>query len=306
MSVIGTNVRKNIPARGKVVYQRPMKLSPWAIGAGDLSKGTVWVSMKPKKIIDQYSKGAGTYGVVELNTEFLFQAPLNLNENIVHHWEAYESVASRIAQKARSLVKLGEEAKALGSVGLQAADSMSKGINLEGKTVEGFITGAYNNLPSAKIPNIKVDTPMYYTNSDRRQIVFEFVLFSENIPGTKTEDVLINPIKELMKFSSPDLKSGIQIEFPYMWEIKTEPVNFIHYTTCALTAVQPTWNSPYVNHMPSSVNLQLTFQDLSPLYAGTIEEGSIINVINGSAEQNVNRENEAVLSVQNHRADGRH
>ena len=88
-----------------------------------------------------------------------------------------------------------------------------------------------------------------------------------------------------MKYSSPDLinESGIKIEFPYMWEIKTLPIDFINYPTCALTGVQPTWNSPYINGYPSSCNLQLTFVDLSPLYAGTIKKGTVIKVISNKS-----------------------
>ena len=283
--MIGRNTRKNVN-KEQVRYQRPMSLSPWAKGAGvETQSGSVWISMKPKEIKDQYSKGAGTISTVDLNTEFLFLAPLTLNENIVHHWEAYESVSSRIAQKVRSAVKLGSEGAALLKVGKKYFNSDTlkdlfekKGVN-EGASIEEYATKAYNAVPSSKIPKIKVDTPLYYTNSDRRQIVLEFLLFNENVPGYKPDDILINPIKELMKMSSPDLKSNIQIEFPYMWDIKTVPNEFIHYTTCALVGVQPTWNAPYINHIPSSCNLQLTFQDMSPLYAGTIEEGSIINVV---------------------------
>lgn len=299
------NTRENIENRPEIRYQRPIGITPWSKGAGEKSStGTVWISMKPKKIVDQFSKGAGTIGIVELNTEFLFLAPLNLNENIVHHWEAYESVASRLAQKARSAVKLGSEGTALFNAATNAiSDSKSRRIFersglKEGAAIEDVATKAYNIVPSSRIPNIKVDTPLYYTNSDRRQIVFEFQLFNENIPGVNPMDILIKPIQELMKFSSPDLKSNIQIEFPFMWEIKTRPIEFIKYTTCALIGVQPTWNSPYINHIPSSVNLQLTFQDLSPLYAGTIESGTVIRVIEGGASRTVQEENTKIIATQ--------
>ena len=276
--------------RSQVTWKRPLSMNPWSKRTGSGENGSVWIHMKPSKILDQRSKGAGTITTQELNTEFVFLAPLNLNENIVHHWEAYESVASRLAQKVRSAVKLGAELSAMTNVFGSTADLASavkdtfkRGLT-EGQSVEEYINKAYRVAPSSRIPPIKVDTPLYYTNSDRRQIVLEFQLFYEHIPNleNRPEDVLITPIKELMKFSSPDFKGDINIQFPYMWDIKTQPKEFIHYSTCALIGVQPTWNSPYINGYPASVNLQLTFQDLSPLYAGTIEEGSIINVIQGT------------------------
>ena len=284
-----TNTSKNSVrnSSGQILYQRPIKLNPWAKRTETGKNGSVWISMKPRKILDQFSKGAGTVAVEGVNTEFKFLAPLNLNENIVHHWEAYESVSSRLAQKVRSAVKLGSEVrgmtKVFGEANLADAvkNTFSDATASEGISIEQFVTKAYNAVPGSRIPSIKVDTPLYYSNSDRRQIIFEFQLFYEAVAGYNPDDILVNPIKELMKYSSPDLISDINIEFPYMWSIKTVPNPFINYTTCVLVAVQPTWNSPYVNDLPSSVNLQLTFMDMSPLYAGTIEKGSIVRVISG-------------------------
>ena len=98
--------------------------------------------------------------------------------------------------------------------------------------------------------------------------------------------------------------------------VKTVPNDFINYPTCALISVQPTWNSPYIHHLPSSVNLQLTFQDMSPLYRETIEKGSIINIISPTEsrarqESNVIQRKKAQSQAQQNmpsviRSDGRH
>jgi hypothetical protein len=288
-------------------YKNPSTLSPWAKEGG--AAGNVWFSMKPKRIIDQYTKGADApIEIDDPDVEFLFLAPLSIGENIVHTWEAYESVASRLAQKARSLIKLSNEVTA-GATAFgqklkqfeqqllsdenknQSVSSDTKG--KQGEFVANLVKNAYNSVPGSQIPKIKIDTPMYYSNSDRRQLILEFQLFNETFKDDPRPDKhLIEPIQEMMKYSSPDLDEagGIGIQFPYMWEVKTEPVQFIKYTTCALIAVQPTWNSPYVKGYPISCNLQLTFQDLSPLYAGTIEYGSIVNVIDGEDRKAQQRE----------------
>ena len=281
-----------LSGKNEVIIQRPLGLNPWS-GSGKQTKGSVWISMKPKKILDQYSKAQGTVSAIDLNEDFRFLAPLSLNENIVHHWEAYESVASRLAQKARSLVKLGAEGAAMTNI---FENSANLGDNLKnlfakkgaqvGTSIESFVSNVYSAVPGSRIPKIKVDTPLYYTNSDRRQIVFEFVLYHEgknNDPHP--ENFLVKPIQKLMKYSSPNLLGDINIEFPFMWEIKTIPNEFIKYSTCALVGVQPTWNSPYIQHVPSSVNLQLTFLDMSPLYRDTIEKGSVIRVISRDEAQ---------------------
>lgn len=285
---------------GDVQIKRPISLSPWSKREENKS-GSVWISMKPKKILDQYSKGAGAFDTAETGVEFLFLAPLALNENIVHRWDAYESVASRLAQKARSIVKLGAEANALIDVGGKyltdenARSKLKKAAANEGATVEDFMTTAYNSVVGSRIPRIKIDTPLYYTNSERRQIIFEFQLFNESVPGYSPDKVLLDPIQKLMKYSSPSQVNdgNIKINFPYMWEVKTLPQQFIKYSTCALIGVQPTWNSPYINGYPSSCNLQLTFQDLSPLYANTIEKGTIINVKSGSVKNSIQNDTNA-------------
>lgn len=295
------NKSNGSPNTELVQVKRPLSLNPWSVG-GETRSGTVWISMKPKKIIDQYSKGGGTFDTIETNKEFLFMAPQNIAENIVHHWEAYESVASRMAQKARSAIKLASETAAIYNVGKKFLEPENikktyrgaKNIN-EGTTIEQLATKAYGAIQGSKVPKIKVDTPLYYTNSDRRQLVFEFQLFNESVPNTNPQDILLKPIQELMKYSSPELvnEGNINIEFPYMFEVKTVPYAFLNYKTCALIAVQPTWNAPYVNGLPSSCNLQLTFQDLSPLYAATIKKGSIINVKSGSIDEATKRDREA-------------
>ena len=295
MASTGRNARRG---QGSVMHRRPLSLHPWARRSESETNGSVWIHMKPKKILDQFSKGAGTIATQELDIEFIFLAPLNLNENIVHHWEAYESVASRLAQKVRSAVKLGAEVSAMTNVFGEASDLADavkdtfgrQGVN-EGQSIEQFVGKANRAIPNSRIPAIKIDTPLYYTNSDRRQIVFEFVLFQESVRGYSPKQMIIDPIQDLMKFSSPDLKSDINIEFPYMWDIRTRPKEFIKYTTCALVGVQPTWNSPYIKGYPSSVNLQLTFMDMSPLYAGTIQEGSIINIISREQSQSMQAQN---------------
>lgn len=291
-----------------IMIQRPATISPWARNAQKqgYKNGSVWIQMKPRKIVDQFSKGAGDIATVELPETFVFLAPLALNENVVHHWEAYESVASRIAQKIRTGVKLGAEGAALTGLFGKEADLSSgfkdvfanNGGNV-GASIEKFASRAYGAVQGSKIPKIKVDTPLYYTNSDRRQLILDFQLFHENI-GIPKEEVLVKPIQKLMKYSSPDFKGGISIEFPYMWEVTTYPFKFIKYTTCALTAVQPTWNSPYIKGVPSSVNLQLTFQDLSPLYRNTIELGSVINVISKQEADSRNAQNYTTTAMKNY------
>ncbi len=147
--VVGRNARRKSRSDG-ITYQRPLSLSPWAMNAGveKVANSTVWVIMTPSRITDQFSKGAGTIASVPLNTEFKFLAPLSLNENIVHHWEQYESVASRVAQKVRSAVKLGAEGAALAGLfdkKANIADTLKDTFSNQGGNVGTAIENAVVN-----------------------------------------------------------------------------------------------------------------------------------------------------------------
>jgi hypothetical protein len=148
------NSRLSSDYSSDIQFKRPLGLSPWAKNM-ESKNGSVWISMKPKKILDQYSKGAGTFDTADTGVEFLFLAPLALNETISHRWEAYESVASRLAQKARSIVKLSAEGSALLDVGKNLANTetlskLKKSATNEGATVEDFVTNAYNSVVGSR------------------------------------------------------------------------------------------------------------------------------------------------------------
>jgi len=285
------NQRYDKPALKQI--KLPLGISPWG-RREESGNGGVWISMKPKKIIDQYTKGAGTISLEDPNVEYLFLAPLELNETLTHHWEAYESVASRLAQKARSLLKLKSEGTAFLNIdkNFLTEDAAAKDLagSSEASTTENWLRKINMAVPGARIPKTKIDTPLYYSNSERRSLQFEFVLFNEMKKNDKNpEKHLIEPIQDIMKYSSPDLvnQGGIDINFPYMWEVKSYPQAFLKYTTCALTSVQPTWQSPYINGYPIACRLTLVFTDMSPLYKGAIENGSVVNVKSDSVKRQI-------------------
>jgi hypothetical protein len=282
----------DIASGDKGIVRNPSITHPWARHAGDPEKsGLVWIHINAKKILDQFSKGVGTLQIAEGRpfVQFAFLAPLAMTEGAVHNWGEYDSLASRLAQKARTAAKIGAEwnglmksfqsatpednARTVIATKNKSNSQIGRG---QGQMISNWMRKAYNKVSPHSIPKLKVDTPLYYESSDRRNFTFEVMLIVERDP---LNDV-INPVKDLMKLSSPNLRDGgIGIDFPYMFEVFTQPQEFIKYSTLALTAVQPTWNHPYIGGYPSSCNLQLTFKDMSPLYRGAIEHGSVINVI---------------------------
>ena len=275
---------KDIASHNQAIKRNPSLTHPWA--KDPEGNGFVWIHINARKILDQYSKGQGAVRVKTgaPEVQYAFLAPLAMTESISHNWAEYDSIASRIAQKVRTAAKVGAEFQGLiNSFGDNAnIEDKAKGLLKNksvnaGNLISNWVKGAYNRVSPHSIPKIKVDTPLYYENSNRRQLTFEVLLLAEKDPRFD----VVEPIKDLMKYSSPNLlgRGGVDIEFPYMFEVYTRPKEWIRYSTLALTAVQPTYNQPYIGGYPSNAILQLTFMDMSPLYRGAIESGSVINVI---------------------------
>lgn len=240
--------------------------------------GTLWIHIRPIKLESQSTAGRG--GSISLGSDpcptFVFLAPESIAENISHSWEAYESVQSRLAEKVRSVAKMAGETKALaGAFSIENLTNTFKSLR-SSKGVTDIMRNIHNSVPGTGIPKMKVDTPLVYTNSKRRDWSFTFNLVSEGSPKRDIIDV----VQDLMKYSAPETTgSSIDINLPYIFNLSTQPHDYIRSNYTALESVQPTWKGPYIDGYPSMCELQLTFKDLSPLFRNTIETGSIINVI---------------------------
>lgn len=87
------------------------------------------------------------------------------------------------------------------------------------------------------------------------------------------------------------------------FEISTEPSELIKVSYAAMVSIQPTYQVPYVNGNPIRAELALSFEDMSPLFKKTIEEGTIINVDESLAETRITQtsidqtRNEQILKV---------
>lgn len=261
--------------------RRPYGITPWNTPQSE--QNLTWIQMKAKKITDQSTSGrGGTIAGGQEGATFIFLGPKTIGENVGHSWTAYESIASRLANKVREAAKLGGEIGSLlnAKIDLKSVTNVFKNSSSNfASSAESITRQAYNAVAGHNIPKIKIDTPMYYESSERRQLVLEFDLIAES-RSTVKKDVL-DVVQDLMRYSAPGMsaRSQIDIEFPYYFEIKTIPGEGIKYTTAALIAVQPTWGEPWIGGFPSHCKLTLTFKDISPLFRKTITHGSIINVI---------------------------
>ena len=241
-------------------------------------KDALWIIMKPLKLESQNTTGRG--GSIKIDrTEkgkgptFKFLAPDNIAETVAHEWGNYDSMQSRLMEKYKSAMKLGEDVRAIKNIGVKKIISdISKG-----DTTGEKISSVIGNLNvGTNVVKAKVDTPLAYVTSNRRQWDLTFNMAAWSDPYKE----IVKPVKELMKYSSPAQGKGqIAFEFPWIFKLSSEPGGLILADHAALTSVQPTWKAPYRNGFPTSCELLLVFMDLSPLFRNTIQYGGIINVI---------------------------
>jgi len=169
----------------------------------------------------------------------------DLQEAITHEWNQYDAMVGRAAEKIATMKSQLKEAE----VTIRGAGASER---------------QFLNNTTTEASQFKVDTPLVYTNSQRRQITFTFVL--QEYTNAQTD--VFEPIHEFRRLSCAGIEgeSVDKIDFPAIFQINSVPVQFIHINDAALTDVQVTWNSPHTQGIPKRAELTLTFMDLRPLY----------------------------------------
>jgi hypothetical protein len=188
----------------------------------------------------------------------------DIQEAITHNWEAYDSMPGRSSEKIATSKKHAKEVvSAIAGVGAAI-------------TNKSFQTGM--RTATTEAARYKVDTPLVYTGSQRRQMTFTFVL--QEWKNASKE--VLEPIHEFRKLSCAGIEgqSIDKIDFPAIFQIISIPVGFVNISDAALVDVQVTWNSPYTNGISQRAELTLTFLDLRPLYKSSWGDpnGNIITV----------------------------
>ncbi len=200
----------------------------------------------------------------------------DLQESINHTWEPYGSIQGRLSEVIK------QTKSAFTSVGdaLKSARGVSNGVS-------GVLQSGGTN--AAKY---KVDTPLVYTGSGRRQIAFTFILQE----WSDVYNDVLEPIHQFRKLSCAGIegKTVDLIDFPAVFAVKSYPQSFIDIKDCALTDVQITWNAPYKGGNPTRAELTVTFLDLRPLYKSSWGDsaGAITTSVEGIA--NATRANKTI------------
>lgn len=239
----------------------------------------VWIRLTAKPIEKQAAwaradKGPITAGAKRFEINFL--APNEIQEIVSHEWGPYESVASKIAEKAASLGRFEYEFKNLQNQWKKYKERADKNRSLTGQTVSKIVQAPMDTLhqlavagSQADIRQQRIDTALVYKNSERRK--YDFVFYLADI-GVNLYDEVIYPVKLLQYLSSPSKDNDrgnaslADIKAPFFFELSTWPKDYIRVKYAACTLVQPTWKGPYIKGLPSSCELHLSFVEIEPLW----------------------------------------
>ncbi len=231
----------------------------------------LWLKFTAKELRSTGTGGrGGNLNIGKTGTTFKFLAPETIIESHNHDWQPYASIQSKILQKVLAWKKAGSE---IGSI----YNNLSTRIHdMNGKLGAGAaLSQALRSGFDTDAPKWKVDTPLAYTNSQRRQWQFTFQLADATGGGE-----VIDAVKQLMKYAAPAaLEDEIAIKFPWLFQIVSEPEGLLEADYAAMTSIQPSWMAPYIKGRPSRCELTLSFTDMSPLFEKTITQGGIVNVV---------------------------
>ena len=202
--------------------------------------GILKIKLTARPLKSQSNMNAGISGIRKGNVvgSFIFLLPSTFSETISHQWENYDSVGTRAGNKLNAT-----------EIAAKQAAEVAKGIK-KGNT--------------GNVITQKYDTPITYTNSNRRSLDLTFQL-ADN--GDTKNDIFM-PVRTLERFSCAEKKNGSNVfKPPYVFEVKTtKNSKLVYMSDAALQSVQPTYYGPYRKGYPSKCELTLNFIDITPLY----------------------------------------
>ena len=249
--------------------------NPWYEPYTSTSFKGLWILITAMPIKEQTAladNATGGIKVGEAVDAFQFLAPNQIMETVNNTWSPWETIASRLAGKGKEIVQMYNEGSNLAG----AMVDQAKGVN---------IGQFYKDLGKTNKEKLKVDTPLVYENTERREFTFQFNLTA----STKGEvSLMLKTVRLLQQLSTPvktDESYGLGIEFPHIFSLKTIPAPEDGYENwsvlargnyMALTSIQPTYLAPYDDRgYPMRIELTMTFKELDPLYSDSFSESDM-------------------------------
>jgi len=240
----------------------------------------VKIKFVSKKLSSQraYARGANQLNVDESDRNtWTFIAPEELQENVSHTWDTYESLASRLSSKVgeihTALTDLaGVKAAAGGGMGAIKPNEGQSFASTE--TIKNVVSSAVRESAKVDVPAYRVDTAMVYKDSSRLEYSLTMTLADMN--GDPYNSI-VRPVRELEKLSCPEMADDtILINFPYIFQVYTVGSEIINVKNAAIINIAPLWKGPIINNYYSMCELTIIFRDIEPLYRSTFSKGGII------------------------------
>lgn len=237
--------------------------------------GALWI------VMDAFQLPDIAMGRIEKNIEegysvksrFVFMAPNSIIETIGHTWDSYETISSKIQEKAKLVKTVKEKVEPLRQAGERGTEAL-----LSAESARDVINRTIGSVTGEAPVKHKIDTPLVYQDSERRKYDLEFNLIDEGDPGYD----IVMPIRKLEEYSSAQYVYGADvsgaINFPYVFRISTFPSDLIKVKYAVLIAITATYNGPYRYGYPTSANLSLSFTDLEPTSNSTFTQRNPISI----------------------------
>ncbi len=231
----------------------------WDQGDDDVWKDAIQIhiNVRPVEAQGRYAREDVSLKAGSVKDTFKFIAPNEINESLVHTWEPYENTSTKLAEGFKKYA----EGKAF------AKDAPAEIANI----LSGKPPGS-----TGSIANTRIDTPLVYTNSERRKYDFTF-----NLAIWSNESKILNGIQKLKNYSSPSRgeKDIVVLQTPHVFEIISYPAGFINISEAAgtgyaaLTNIQTVFKGPYLTSgYCTHCELHLSFQELSPIFDSDFPE----------------------------------
>lgn len=252
-----------------IQYQCPKGSS--IIPHSNTDSSLLWITMTPMEV--EYATTYDTTGgsglsIKETKTDFAVRllAPSNILETVSHSWDIWESIASRMAGWGMKFEKMLEEGKGAFKTIERIYNNKD---SIGWKNIAPEILSAVGHT---KVPAQRLDAPLIYTASERREFTMDFQLVPVGMEAFEMMDI----IQVLQGFSAPGKTGTISISLPHVWKVQAEiftqsgdatPVFLpLYIEQAAITSIQPSYHGPYIDGNPQWITLTITFKELTPIF----------------------------------------
>jgi len=231
-------------------------------------ESALWIRMAAKELTGiNTGRRGGSLRIGRKGPIFKFLAPESIVDAHNHEWKEYASIQSRILQKVIT-----------GKTGIDQWRQVYGNLKTIFKDAKNLPSGqqvveALQRVGNINVPKYKIDTPLAYSSSNRRVYTFNFNL-ADSQGGQRVREA----VTLLQKYAAPEAKTEIDIEFPYVFNVTTEPEGLINMDYAVINSILTTWQHPYIKGRPTRCECTITFLDMSPLFRKTVESGGIVNV----------------------------